>query len=59
MKYLKVVLLAIVAVCTFASAEAQVNVRIGDHHRPYHRRAVVVHHRYHRHHDVVVVRHRY
>ena len=58
MKYLKVVLLAIVAVCTFASAQAQVNVRIGDRH-PRHRRVVVVRHRYHRHHDVVVVHDRH
>jgi hypothetical protein len=62
MKIFKTVAFAIVALCFFGSAEAQVVVkaRIGE--RPHHR-VVVVHHRYYRHHyrprhrEVVVVRH--
>jgi len=61
MKYLKVLILAVVAVFAFGSAEAQVRVgvHIGD--RPQHRRVVVVHHRYYHHpvRRVVVVHHRY
>ncbi|MDB5117986.1 MAG: hypothetical protein JWQ79_3478 [Mucilaginibacter sp.] len=55
MKYLKVLLVAIIAVCSFGAAQAQVNVRIGGRPHPYHRRVVVVQHRhwhhraYHRH----------
>jgi len=59
MKYLRVLVLAIVAVSAFGSAEAQVRVdaRIG---HPYHRRVVVErHHRWHRgYHRDVVVEHR-
>jgi len=65
MKYLKVIVLAVVAACTFGSAQAQVRVGVGvgigdrDH-----RRVVVQHRRYHRpyhrpyHREVVVVHHR-
>jgi hypothetical protein len=55
MKYLKIMIIALVAMFSFAKAEAQVHVgvRFGGH--PHHRRVVVVHHRYHRH---VVVEHR-
>lgn len=57
MKYLKIMIIALVAMFSFAKAEAQVRVGVrlgGDRH--YHRRhVVVVHHRYHRH---VVVEHR-
>ena len=57
MKILKVILIALVTVFTFGSANAQVNIRIGNRHprrrvivvhRPYHRRVIVVHHPYHR-----------
>ena len=53
MKYLKTILVAIIAVCTFGTTQAQVRVQIGGHpHRVYHRRVVVVrHHHYVRHHD--------
>ncbi len=56
MKTLKVLVIAIVAIFTFGSTQAQVVVkaRIGD---PHHRRVVVRHRQYHRH--VVVVRHHY
>jgi hypothetical protein len=55
MKYLKVLLVAIIAVCTFGTSQAQIRVRIGDRPHAYHRRVVVVHHHnwhhrsYHRH----------
>jgi hypothetical protein len=57
MKALKVLVIAIVAICTFGSARAQVVVkaRIGDDHQ--HRRVVVQHRQYHR--RVVVVHHHY
>jgi hypothetical protein len=47
MKSVKAFLIALIALCTFSAAQAQVNVRIGD--RPHHRRVVVVHHYHHRH----------
>ncbi len=49
MKALKLLVIALVAIFTFGTAEAQVVVkaRIGD--RP-HRRVVVVHHHYRHHH---------
>ncbi len=57
MKYLRVLVLAIVAVFAFGSAEAQVRVgvRLG---HPVHRRVVVVrHHRWHHpYHRRVIVR---
>ncbi|MDB5011395.1 MAG: hypothetical protein JWR67_1007 [Mucilaginibacter sp.] len=59
MKYLKISIMALVAVLTFGSAEAQINVRIGGH--PHRRRVAVVHHRWHRPYhrrNVVVVHHR-
>jgi hypothetical protein len=48
MKYLKILLIALITVFTFGSAMAQVTVkaRIGPHHRHWHHR----HHRWH-HHD--------
>lgn len=60
MKYLKVMLMAIIAVSAFGSAQAQVRVVVGDHH-PHHRRVVVVRHRPWRHHDrrVIVVHDRH
>jgi len=60
MKYLRVLVLAIVAVSAFGSAEAQVRVGVNIGH-PYHHRRVVVerHHRWHRgYHRDVVVEHR-
>ena len=61
MKYLKVLIVAIVAACTFGSAQAQVRVKVGIGQQDHHRRVVVVqHHRYHRpvRREVVVVHHR-
>jgi len=57
MKILKIALIALVTVFTFASADAQVRVRATIGARPQHR-TVIVHRRpvYHR--RVVVVRHR-
>ncbi len=58
MKYLKIMIIALVAMFSFAKADAQVRVgvRLGGH--PYHHRRVVYHHPYH-HRHVVVVHHRY
>ncbi|HEY0245501.1 MAG TPA: hypothetical protein VGC01_08070 [Mucilaginibacter sp.] len=58
MKYLKLMILAVIAVFSFGIAEAQVHVQIGGRPHPYHRR--VVRHRWHRpvHRRVVVVHHR-
>jgi hypothetical protein len=46
MKYLKMLIIALVSVFAFGTAQAQVRVgvRVG---HPVHRRVVVVHHRYH------------
>lgn len=57
MKLLKYLFILAITAISFGSADAQINVRIGQ--RPRHRRVVVVrrpmHHRYH--HRRVVVRH--
>ena len=55
MKYLKLMIIAIVAIFSFSAADAQIRVKIGDSHP--HRRVVVVHHYRHRRH-VVIVHHR-
>lgn len=59
MKYLKIMIVALIAMFSFAKADAQVHVgvNLGGHPYYHHRRVVVVHHPYH--HRVVVVRHRY
>jgi len=60
MKYLKVLILAVVAVFAFGSANAQVRAKVIIGGRGNHHREVVVHHRYHRPiHRRVVVEHRH
>ena len=58
MKYLKLMILAVIAAFSFGSANAQVRVQIGGHPHPYHRRVVVVHHRWHRPYHRTVIVHR-
>ena len=49
MKSLKAFLIAIIAVCTFSAAQAQVRVQTGDRSHRYHRKVVVVRHNRHWH----------
>jgi hypothetical protein len=60
MKYLKIVLIAIIAVFTFGSSRAQVRVSVGARPHRYHRKVVVVrHHNWHRRHYRRYHRHRH